>query len=176
MRSAVRYQPAIVFAPDRVGWAVLAVGPSGVSSTHASAIGTQTAFTQQVFTAHSSPVAQSADPFGQRTSPPHEVLPGTQSPPASVSTQTQSGFALEHWRNVVQVAPTHSGLGPGEAANAGVRRLAITGVVHATAPTTPARLSRDRLEIPLAAFSSSVMDAPFAGSIGPIMRSRGDVG
>ena|SRR6266511_683928 len=51
----------------------------------------------------------------QRTSPPHDVLPGVQNGvwPAQVETQTQSAFALLQDLNVVQVAPEHSGCGGG---------------------------------------------------------------
>jgi hypothetical protein len=46
-----------------------------------------------------------------------------------------------------QVDPMHSGFGPGDSANAGVRKLEMTGAVQAIAPAAPIRFSADRLEI-----------------------------
>jgi hypothetical protein len=116
---------------------------------------------QQVSTAQNDPAghAKSGEaPHGPIAE--HEVLPRTQNPPPwALRTQTQPAFAA-HATNVVQVAPWHSGFGPGDTCAETFATDAMTiGATYAAPPICSDFLIRSRrfTRIPPGLFSPSLI-------------------
>ena len=98
---------------------------------------------------------------------------GQAEPTLSDEKQTHALFD-EQTVKLPQMAPAHSGSGPGDAANARRPQARDHRCRPRDSSCDPGSLQKRSPRDPVAAFSSSVMDTPFAGSTGSIIRSISD--